>query len=292
LVGIQVLEALDGLQWLRTGEEVAKRFSISQPTVTRYCSKALQVFDLELERRDGEWELNGDQTILLMQRRVHQMARLQGLSALRMEAAYWNATTYCSTLPQGWLLGQSNMVGISRNFRLLRERVIDCWVAGLPDIPQCDDPELGAVVLSDMPVFFTCSPEHPILRRQQIDYCDIAEFPTLALPKGAYPLVERSLGALGLWNDGVRMTRYRRDAWEGRSEADLVIGYATPLSMMVSGGNLCRLPLLLPFRSGDALVARRELIGHPVFDALLDHLNARIALLSDDIEELNHVCAL
>jgi hypothetical protein len=292
LVGIQVLEALDGLQWLRTGEEVAKRFSISQPTVTRYCLKALQVFELELERRDGEWELNGDQTLLLMERRVHQMARLEGLSQLRLEATYWNATTYCSALPSEWLLGQSNIVGVARNLRLLREYVIDCWVAGLPDIPQSDDPDLGAVVLTEMPVFFTCPPEHPILKRESINYCDIAEFPTLALPTGAYPLVEQSLSALGLWNDGVMMTRYRRDSWEGRSEAELVIGYATPLSMLVSGGNLCRLPLSLPFRSGDALVTRRELLSHPLFESLLDCLNTRIASLSLEVDEVNHACVL
>ena len=59
------------------------------------------------------------------------------------------------------------------------------------------------------------------------------------------------------------MQRYRRDLWEGRAETELNIGYGTPLSLEICGGDLVRLPLELPFRSGEAIVVRQEFATHP-----------------------------
>lgn len=284
MVELDVLAALDGIQWLRTGEEVAKRFGFSQPTVSRYVAKALSAFDLELERINGEWELVGDQTFLQMEREVHQVARRLGYGLLRLEAAYWSAPTICRRLPEHWMLGQSNIVGIERNLALVRGRVIDGWIAGLPDLPDGSDADLAAIVLSSMPVFFTCAPGHPLLKRSLITYEDVAEYPTLALPGGAYPKVEAALKSIGLWSDGVRMSRYRRDRWEGKSESELVVGYGTPLSMAVSGGQLCRLPLRLPFDSGDALVVRKDFLSSPRLRELLQCLRSNLQDIAGEIE--------
>jgi DNA-binding transcriptional LysR family regulator len=280
MVELDQLTALDGLQWLGAGEEVARRYDISQATVSRSCRKVLKTFGLQLERQNGELDLIGDQTLLQLERDVHQQARLAWRRPLRLEATYWSAPTLCNTLPPGWLLGRSNIVGVRRNFQLLQDGVVDAWLAGLPDLPTADQPDLTAVPLSRMPVFFTCAAGHPLLERQSLTYDDIAQFPTLALPTGTYPLVEQALQAIGLWNDGVRMTRYRRELWEGKAEVELVVGYGTPLSMQISGGALCRLPLQLPFASGDALVFRRALGASPRLQQLLDHLRARVARLA------------
>ena len=286
LVGLDILAALDGMQWLRTGDAVAKRLGFSQPTVARYCDKALRTFDLTLERRDGEWELVGDTSILQLERHVHQLARWQGLRPLRLEATYWSAATYCTTLPPNWILGPSNIVGVQRNLQLLQERIVDGWIAGLPDLPTSAQPELCSIVLTRMPVFFTCSAEHPLLEKRKLAYSDLAEYPTLALPPGAYPRVEAALKSIGLWSDAVRMTRYRRDKWEGRTEEELVIGYGTPLSLRVSGQTIRRLPLLLPFQSGDAFVVRRTFESHPRVKDLLEHLLAAIRKLAEDDPEI------
>lgn len=287
LVELEVLEALDGLLWLRTGEEVSARFGISQPTVSRYAAKALATFDLEMVRVNGEWELVGDQVYLHLEREVHQLARRLGYRPMRLEATYWTAPTLCSDLPSRWVLGQSNIVGVKRNFSLLQERIVDAWIAGLPDLPTAaQQPDLTAVVLTRMPVFFTCAPGHPLLERGAISYDDIAEFPTLALPDGSYPKVEAALKQIGLWNDGVRMSRYRRDRWEGKSESELVIGYGTALSMRVNGGNLCELPLKLPFDSGEALVVKKDLLSDPGVTELLAHLRAKLSALSAEMPEI------
>lgn len=289
MVEQDVLDALDGLQWLGCGEEVAKKWAISQPTVSRYCARALGIFGLLLERRHGEWDLIGDQTVLRLEREVHQTARGLGFRALRLEATYWSAPLLCSDLPPGWMLGRSDIVGIQRNIQLLQDRIIDAWIAGMPDLPTAEQPDLAVIPLSKMPVYFTCAPDHPLLNRPNITYADIAEFPSLGLPSGSYPLVEQALKGLGLWNDGVRMKRYKRETWEGKSEAELTISYGTPLSLAISGGRLRRLPLKLPFDSGDALVVHNDLLTNPSVAALIDHLRQGIQALRAAHPELEGV---
>lgn len=289
MIELEVLDALDGLQWLGCGEEVSRKLGISQPTVSRHCARALSIFGLLLERQHGEWELIGDQTFLRLERQVHQSARALGFGAMRLEATYWSAPFLCSDLPSGWMMGRSNIVGIKRNLQLLQERIIDAWIAGLPDVPTPAHPELAVIHLSRMPVYFTCAPGHPLLSRQTITYADIAEFPSLALPAGSYPLVEQALKSLGLWNDGIRMTRYQRQKWEAKSEAELTISYGTPLSLAISGGRLCRLPLRLPFDSGDALVVHRDLQANARVEALIGHLRQGIEALRADHPEVEGV---
>ena len=263
MVDLDSLAALDGLQWLRTVTEVASRFNISPPTVSRHTKKCLNLFGLRLERINGEWITLGDRSILHMERHVHQTARWLGYRPLRLEATYWSGPLLCTPAPQGWMLGLCNIVGIQRNFQLVRERIVDACITGLPDLPASNDKELTSIQLSSMPVFFVANPEHPIRQTHQLAYSDIAMYPTLGLPEGAYPAVQRSLQSIGLWNDVVRMSRYRQSLWEGKSEAELTIGYGTALSMEISGANLIRLPLHCPFVSGEALVVRREWLDHP-----------------------------
>jgi hypothetical protein len=140
-----------------------------------------------------------------------------------------------------------------------------------------------------MPVFFVVAPDHPLVRQLRLSLDDIARFPTLALPSGSYPLVEQALKCIGLWNDPVRMHRYQRELWEGRAEAELTVGYGTPLSLAVSGGSLVRLPLELPFRSGEALVVRREFADHPELLRLRSLLLARLSRLAETHPEIQPV---
>lgn len=272
VIELDGLAALDALQWLRTGEEVVRRFDFSPATVSRRSKKCLRLFGIDLRRIEGEWCTTGDTTLLQREREVHQWARWLGHRPLRLEATYWSGPLLCTPVPERWLLGLCNIVGVPRNFQLVRERVVDVFVTGLPDLPSPDDPDLTGVVLSSMPVFFVAGAGHPLAGRDRLSLEEIARYPSLALPAGSYPRVEAALRAIGLWNDPVRMHRYRRDLWEGRTEAELTIGYGTPLSLAISGDNLVRLPLTLPFRSGEALVVRREFAACPEFLALRDLL--------------------
>ena len=276
MVDLDTLSALDALQWLRTGEDVAQRFPFSAASVSRYSKQCLDLYGLEMERVAGEWTLRGDTSLLMLQRQGHQQARWLVRRPLRLEATYWSGPLLCTPTPKPWLLGLSNIVGVPRNLQLLRERVVDGWLGALPDVPAADDPDLVAIPLSTMPVHFVAAPEHPLVRSSQITVADVAHYPTLALPENAYPIVERELKALGLWSDPVRMKRYRRDVWEGKTEAELTIGYGTVLSHEVSGGQLRFLPLQLPFVSGEVLVVRREFVDQPALKVLMNHLLTRL----------------
>jgi DNA-binding transcriptional LysR family regulator len=286
VIDLDTLAAFDGLQWLRTGEEVEKRFGVSGSTISRQSQRCLRRFGLRLERREGEWHVVGDATLLQMERRVHQTARWLGHRPLRLEATYWSGPLLATPTPPGWILGLSSIVGIPRNFQLVRDRIVDAFLTGLPDLPEPDDPDLTALVLSSMPVFFVAAPDHPLRGQSRLSLAEIARFPSLALPPNSYPRVEAGLRRIGLWNDPVRMNRYRRDLWEGRAEADLTIGYGTPLSLEVSGGSLVRLPLALPFRSGEALVVRRESLDHPKLLALRQLLLGRLRQLAERHPEI------
>jgi hypothetical protein len=284
------LAALDGLLWLRSGEAVAERFALSQSSVSRQARRCLRVFDVDVDvdvrKLEGEWDLIGDAPLLAAERQVHQLARWRGHRALRLEGTYWSGPLLCEPVPPGWVLGLCNIVGIARNFALLRERVVDVWLAGLPDVPEPDDPELTSISLCQMPVHCLVQPGHPLLQRSSISFEDLRPYPSLALPQGAYPLVEASLKEVGLWSSPVRMRRYKRQLWEGKTEQELTIGYGTALSLELLGSAMQRLALQLPVNSGEVLVVRREFASTPQFEQLATTLHHRLSQLASRFPEI------
>ena len=287
MIDQESLAALDGLLWLRSGEAVAERLNLSQPTVSRHARRCLKLFEIDVRKLDGEWDLIGDEPLLAAERRVHQEARWRGHRPLRLEATYWSGPLLCNPVPEGWLLGLCNIVGIERNFDLLRQRVVDAWLAGLPDLPEPDDPDLTSFTLSHMPVHCVVQDNHPLLRASSLSFKDLQPYPSLALPEGAYPKVEAALKSVGLWSSPVRMKRYDRRRWEGQTEQQLTIGYATCLSLEVSGAGMRRLPLQLPFQSGEALVVRREFSTTETFARLKHTLVERLTVLAAHHPEIS-----
>lgn len=291
MVDLDTLASLDGLLWLQTGEEVARRFDLSQSSVSRNARRCIELFGLKLSKREGEWDLSADDPILAAERRVHQLARWHQRRLLRLEATYWSGPLLATPAPLGWMLGRNNIVGVSRNLELLRQRIIDVWLTGLPDVPDRDDPDFLSVPLSTMPVHCVVQADHPLLRQPRLSFDDLAAYPSLALPAGAYPKVEAALRQVGLWTTPVRMQRYDHSRWEGKTEAELTIGYATALSLTVAGQGMRRLPLQLPISSGDALVVRREFAGSELLRQLHQTLLRRLQRLAarhPEIQVLHH----
>lgn len=285
MLTLECLASLDLSLWLRSGQAAGQRLGLNQSSVSRKCNQALELFGLELVKQDQEWSLQGDAALLQLERRVHQLARWQDLAPLRLEATYWSGPLLATPAPAGWLLGTCDIVGVGLPVALLRQRVIDGWIAAGPDWPDPDDPELVALPLCRYPVHLVVGPNHPLLNQGPISWDDVAAFPSLALPPGTYPKVESCLKQLGLWNAPVRMRRYRRERWEGQTEADLTIGYATVLSERVAG-SLVRLPLDLPLNSGESLVVRREFGPHPHTLALAAELHRRLEAFAAAAPEL------
>lgn len=269
MLSLDTLAALDLNVWLRSGEEAARRLGITQPTASRRVRAVLRCFRLNLQNQAREWELVGPPShlaLLQMEREVHQCARWRGMAPLRIEGTYWSGPLLLTPEPNGWIGGRHDTVGVQRPLQWLRQGVIDAWLAGGPDWPEPADPEFTVIQLCRMPVHAVVTPGHPLQlqwrQRGTLSWDDVAAFPSLALPAGAYPKVEASLRALGLWSSPARMGRYRRELWEGRGEQELMVAYATVLSEQIAGA-MERLPLVLPFASGEALVVRRRWADQP-----------------------------
>lgn len=282
MLSLEKLAALDLSVWLRSGDEAARRLGVSQPSVSRHRRTALECFQLSLRNPELEWEVIGSPIhleLLGQERHVHQCARWRGLAPLRIEGTYWSGPLLLTPEPQGWIGGRHDIVGVQRPLQWLHEGVIDAWLTGGPDWPEADDPDFVVLPLCRMPVHLVVAPDHPLLqllqRQGTLSWDDVAAFPSLALPHGAYPKVEASLRALGLWSSPSRMGRYQRELWEGRGEQELMVAYATLLSEQIAGA-LVRLPLTLPVQSGEALVVRREWAEHPRLAALAALLRRRL----------------
>lgn len=255
--------------WLRTEVNVAQRFSISQPTVSRNIRKSCSVFGVELVRVDGEWELQGEQGLLNRERLVHQRHRLMGGRPLRLEAQYWSGPALCTPMPEGWIAGNFDFLEVERPLQLLRQGIIDAWLGCHPDVPSADDPEVLALRLSRVQPFFVVASDHPLLRRPgPLCLGDLREFPQLPLPDQAFPRVQEILHRYGLWNTPASWRRYRHDQWEGRSESDLYVSLATPFTIGLFPTPQVRLPVECPLEVGEVLLVRRDCFDQPPLQAL------------------------
>jgi hypothetical protein len=127
LVELHVLQAFDARLWLRSADQVERRYGTSEATISRYRKRCLQVFDLAMERRQGEWELIGDTTFLLQEREVHQMLRWHQGSALRLDSQHWCSHLLAADLPESWMGGKSNFFEYQHPLELLQQGVIDSW---------------------------------------------------------------------------------------------------------------------------------------------------------------------
>lgn len=212
MLTLEKLAALDLTLWLRNGKEAGQRLGITQPNVSRRMRQALEELGLKLTEDDKEWTLQGhpaDLELLTMERHVHQLGRWRGKAPLRLEGTYWSAPLLLSPPPEGWMGGRHDIVGIARPQELLRQRVLDAWLTGGPDWPEADDPDLMVIPLCRMPLHAVVAPGHPLLKQLEhqgsLSWEEVAAFPSLALPPGAYPRVEASLKALGLWDSPLRM---------------------------------------------------------------------------------------
>jgi DNA-binding transcriptional LysR family regulator len=281
------LAALDHLQWLRTGAAAARALRSSQPTVSRRVSHVLNRFGCSLRRQGGEWRIEGYRELLAAEREVHQIWRLRGGEPLRLEATYWSGPSLATPAPHGWRTGLFDLPGKAIPLRLLRERVIDAWIAGyLPDLPAADDPEFVVVELCHMPCQLQAARNHPLARETGLTPEDLARFPSLALPEGWFPQLETRLKAQHLWNTpSVQFRRYDESSWEGRTADAVTLCYGNALNLE-QHPELVQLDWSIGHIGGEALVVRRDLAERSPILLLLEELRRRVRQLADRHAEL------
>lgn len=290
MVQVELLEALDGLIWLRTGHKVASLFKLNQSTVSRNSRRCAQQFFVSLLRRDAEWSIDGDPTLLNLERHVHQISRWRENKPLRLEAQHWSAPLLNSPMPSGWITGNLNYMEYHRPLQLLKERVIDAWITSYPDALSAEDHNFTTICLSKMPMLLVVKEGHPLLELgAQMTFDDVASFPILPLPSDSFPRFQKVLEQCGLWQNYAMPTDRN---WSGRSNIeDLMVGFSTPLTLPMYGDGYKALPLQVPVVVGDALVVAKEWVNSTQIRNLVSLLSSRLEILAtttSGIEVLDH----
>jgi DNA-binding transcriptional LysR family regulator len=275
VVSIDSLACLDYLIWLRSGSAAAARLGLTQPTVSRNVSRVSEIFAIELVKPNGEWELNGDTTLLNLERSVHQRYRWFRQLPLRIEAQYYSGPLFCDGLLSGWHVGNFDFLEVHTPLKHLREGVIDAWIGCYPDVPDDDDNDLTCFHLTRLPVRLVVAQDHPLLELgEAITLEDVKRYPSLALPDHAFPRVQEILQGLGLWNLPLNLQRYR-DNWQNKIQSGLTVGYATSFTLHLFRSPQVVLPLQIPLEVGDTLIVRRDYADHPRLIGLRDNLKAK-----------------
>lgn len=287
MVTPEELSALDHLQWLRTGAAAARALHSSQPSISRRVAHVLQRFGCSLRRQGGEWQIRGHRELLTAERQVHQVWRLRGGEPLRLEATYWSGASLATPAPPGWSTGLFDLPGKDIPLRLLRERVIDAWIAGyLPDLPGADDPEFAVIELCHMPCQLQAARNHPLARETGLTPADLSRFPSLALPEGWFPVLEAKLKAQQLWTTpSVQFRRYDEENWEGRTADAVTLCYGNALNLALHP-ELVQLDWNIGHSGGEALVVHRDLLEEGAILLLLEELRLRVRRLSSQHPEL------
>lgn len=288
VVSVEELDCLDLLIWLRTGANAASRLSTSQPRICRSMQKVSGLFGVSLSKTDGEWEVQGDQTLLNLERRVHQEYRWRSGRPLRIEAQFYSGPLFCDPAPDGWMAGNFDYLEIHTPLQYLRGGMIDAWIGCYPDVPEDDDPDLTCFHLTRLPAHLVVGENHPLLQLgDQITLEMVRQYPSLALPDGAHPKVQQVLQQLGLWNLPQNIQRSSQWPAKARYPSDLVVAPASAFTISFFPTPQVVLPIALPLLVGDSLVVRRDYQDHPRLLTLLQHLRSRAQQLAQQYPEVS-----
>lgn len=135
MVSLDLLSNLDGLIWLQSGERVANLFKQHQTTVSRKQKKCAKEFGITFSKSQSQWKINGDSTLLQLEREVHQKARLTGKSQLRIEVNGWIKYHLFNPAPESWVVGSSNISGELHHIQCLKKQIIDACLCPLSNLP-------------------------------------------------------------------------------------------------------------------------------------------------------------
>ena len=278
MISIEDLNFLDTQIWVRSGVECAQRYFTTQSNVSRRNSATLEFLKAEIARNaSGEWEIPGEHPLLEMERRVHQLYRFDNDNErLRLEATVWAGPTLATAAPKKWIHGTWDHPGMERPLYLLKKRIIDAWIGSYqPDMPDRQNPNFHVIDLCKTPLRLVASKGHPLIKKESVTREDLDDFPSLSLPKGWFPKTEAKLRSHGLWSTPARMKRHKPENWEGRTEDNSTLCYATCLALETMT-NLEVINYDLDLISGESLVVLKEFANSKRIAGLLTQLKRRV----------------
>ena len=286
MLPVETLAALDLTQWLGSEVKASERLCCHQSTVSRRVQAALQLFEAQLVRVDGELQLVVPDRLLAMQREVHQLARLLMDGPLRLELDHWVGRDLLEGRPSQWQLGRSGGIGIRRPLQLLRQRVVDAWLASkLSDLPDPADPDFEVVELARVPLVLLAGSEHPLQSERRITPEQLRAFPSLGIAGDPYPGFAGDLRNQGLWSHAVEMRRYAFGRWEALALDGTTTVPSNALAL-VQDPALKPLPWHSELQDCVAVVVRSDVAGTPAIERLLVCLRQQLNALRSDHPQL------
>ena len=159
MVSLDLLSSFDGMIWLQSGKKVGALFGQHQTTISRNQKKCAQAFDIKLQKISSNWQPQGDSSPLLqLERMVHQVARFQGKSSLRLDANRWLDSDLFNPPPAGWLVSSAKNVTNPHSLECLQKRIVDACLCPLTDLPtenqslkniELKSKKIGVIVLQE-----------------------------------------------------------------------------------------------------------------------------------------------
>lgn len=148
MVTVDQLCCLDGLIWLQSGNAVGALTLQHQTTVSRNQRKCAKTFGVDVLKRDGLWQIEGDCQLLELERGVHQAARLKLGQGLRLEAAFSPESALPQDLARIWTVSSSRIRKPDHFATLLEQRVIEAWLTSEEQVPGGSD-SIVSIPLTD-----------------------------------------------------------------------------------------------------------------------------------------------
>lgn len=275
MVDREDLAALDAILWRRTGQLAAAALGCHQATISRRLARCREVFGVAMWRQQGEWEC-GSSPLLALEHHLHQLGRFLGHGPLRIEGFPGGSAPLLQPLPEGWIGGTFDHVGVDRPLQLLRERVIDAWLCdAVDDLPQASLADLAVLPLWRAPVLPLAAASHPLAAERGLSRADLLRFPSLDLPVSGYLRSRALLQEQGFGTQATSLRRYEPEGWEGRIAGQLTLACSTPLHQRALPG-LVLLEVEPLFSNGGALLCRLDQADQPAISLLEATLRSRL----------------
>ena len=260
MVSLELLSSLDGLVWLQSGTKVGELFHQHQTTVSRNLKKCSEVFGLSIYKQNGCWLIEGDCALLNLERAVHQSARLQGKSPLRLEVNGWSNSALFARPPTGWVAStsQANLLQPGQTLQLLRDNIIDAWLCLSPEAPQASE-EFRVVDLCEAPIQFLVTPGHPLLGCTNISFELLKSYPFQRNLLKSYPGTVSRLKKNNLWAQEHDCCRHSRLDRADQQAVSLTLYLDPLLANDPETSDLVPLPISLNIKTGISLVYKHSL---------------------------------
>ena len=112
---------------------------------------------------------------------------------------FWSGRAYFSRPIEDYVLGNLDFMHVAHPLAMLRDDVLDAWIAPFPDCPTADDSNSASFPLAYFPCHLIAVKSHPLFSiTHELTLEDIVAYPCLYLPEGAFPIVEDSAKSLRL----------------------------------------------------------------------------------------------